>query len=216
MGGKGRKRREKNYRAAHGGHTRLPPPPDPSQVDALPSKLRKIMSFAPRDGSAKDAQEKRKRDGDDHKKDSVKNVVNEEARRDDSDNEIARSNNANEKRNKKRKRKQVTDLRFGIAEELGSVSKRKERKKKYFEEKKKKKKKAETKDVLNFPGHESIKFGEVVEAPPKLAVIPKAFKSAQNASQERLRLKAIEDYRNRKGWSSRPGLHLPRPVTTSP
>lgn len=46
MGGKGRKRREKNYRAAHGGgYTRLPPPPDPSQVDALPSKLRKLISF---------------------------------------------------------------------------------------------------------------------------------------------------------------------------
>lgn len=45
MGGKGRRRREKNYRAAHGGPARLPPPPDPSQVEALPSKLRKIMSF---------------------------------------------------------------------------------------------------------------------------------------------------------------------------
>lgn len=53
MGGKGRRRREKNYRAAHGGYSRLPPPPNPSQVDALPSKLRKIMSFAPhlQDGS---------------------------------------------------------------------------------------------------------------------------------------------------------------------
>ncbi|KAE9463075.1 hypothetical protein C3L33_05016, partial [Rhododendron williamsianum] len=45
MGGKGRKRREKNYRAAHGGNSRLPPPPKPSSVDALPSKLRAIMAF---------------------------------------------------------------------------------------------------------------------------------------------------------------------------
>ncbi|KAF5744330.1 hypothetical protein HS088_TW08G00933 [Tripterygium wilfordii] len=142
-------------------------------------------------------------------------LVRKLARRDDSDNEVAHSNNTNEKRKKKRKRKQVSDLRFETTQELGSISKRKERKKKYFEEKKKKKK-AETKDVLDFPGRESIKFGEVVEAPPKLAVILKAFKSAQNASQERLRLKAIEAYRNRKGWSSRPGLHLPPPVTTSP
>lgn len=51
MGGKGRKRREKNYRSAHGGHNRLPPAPDPSQVDAMPSKLRKIMSFAACDGA---------------------------------------------------------------------------------------------------------------------------------------------------------------------
>ena len=46
MGGKGKKRREKNYRAAHGGYSRLPPPPpDPSQLDALPSKLRKLISL---------------------------------------------------------------------------------------------------------------------------------------------------------------------------
>ena len=46
MVGKGRRRREKNYRAAYGGGTALPPPPDPSQVDALPSKLRRLISFA--------------------------------------------------------------------------------------------------------------------------------------------------------------------------
>jgi hypothetical protein len=46
MGGKGRRRREKNYRAAHGGsHSLLPPPPKSSQVDALPSKLRKLISL---------------------------------------------------------------------------------------------------------------------------------------------------------------------------
>jgi hypothetical protein len=46
MGGKGIRRREKNYRAAHGGsHSLLPPPPKSSQVDALPSKLRKLISL---------------------------------------------------------------------------------------------------------------------------------------------------------------------------
>lgn len=46
MGGKGIRRREKNYRAAHdGGYTRLPPPPDYSKADALPSKLRKLLAF---------------------------------------------------------------------------------------------------------------------------------------------------------------------------
>jgi len=45
MAGKGRKRREKNYRAAHGGSTALPPPPKSSQLDALPFKLRQIMNF---------------------------------------------------------------------------------------------------------------------------------------------------------------------------
>lgn len=47
MGAKGQRRREKNYQAAHGGgNTRLPPPPDPSSLDAMPSKLRKLMSLA--------------------------------------------------------------------------------------------------------------------------------------------------------------------------
>ena len=45
MGRKGQKRREKNYAAAHGGHSRLPPPPVLSQIDAVPSKLRKLMSL---------------------------------------------------------------------------------------------------------------------------------------------------------------------------
>jgi len=40
-------------------------------------------------------------------------------------------------------------------------------------------------------------------------------KAFTNASKERLRLQAIEEYRSRKGWKSRPGSHLPPPLTTS-
>jgi len=40
-------------------------------------------------------------------------------------------------------------------------------------------------------------------------------KNVHDASRERLRLQAIEAYRGRKGWTSRPGLHLPPPVTTT-
>lgn len=47
-------------------------------------------------------------------------------------------------------------------------------------------------------------------------VVMKAFKNAPDASQERIRLRAIEAYRNRKGWASRPGIQLPPPVTSSP
>ena len=43
--GKGRKRREANYRAAHGGHPSLPAPPTPADAMAIPSKLRHIMSL---------------------------------------------------------------------------------------------------------------------------------------------------------------------------
>ncbi|CAN6831236.1 unnamed protein product [Brassica oleracea] len=44
MGRKGEKRREKNYLAAHGGPARLPPPPDRSKQDLLPSKLRILLN----------------------------------------------------------------------------------------------------------------------------------------------------------------------------
>nr|GMC80387.1 probable H/ACA ribonucleoprotein complex subunit 4 [Ipomoea batatas] len=87
-----------------------------------------------------------------------------------------------------------------------------------LEERKNKRKKTRTEEHLEFPRHEQIKFGEVVDAPPKLVALPKmkALKTAQVASQERLRLQAVEAYRNRKGWTSRPGIQLPPPLTTSP
>ncbi|KAJ0110489.1 hypothetical protein Patl1_00305 [Pistacia atlantica] len=221
MGGKGRRRREKNYRAAHGGPTRLPPPPDPSQVDALPSKLRKLISFTSthQDSNkvSKDDYTNLKVDADADKKGLLEKKRKLEATGiedgdADSVDEMPQ-NSKNEKGKKKRKRKEIKDLRFET--EIGNLatrSKRKERKKKYLEEKKKKHKKAKTEEELDFPGCENIKFGDVVEAPPKLLAVPKAMKI--DASKERLRLQAIESYRNRKGWNSRPGLQLP-PVTTS-
>jgi hypothetical protein len=45
MPGKGQRRREKNYRAAHGGESRLPPPPKQRELDALPSKLRRLIAI---------------------------------------------------------------------------------------------------------------------------------------------------------------------------
>lgn len=42
-----------------------------------------------------------------------------------------------------------------------------------MEAKKKKHKKAKTEEYLDFPGCEKIKFGDVVEAPPKLVTVPK-------------------------------------------
>lgn len=43
----------------------------------------------------------------------------------------------------------------------------------YQEAKKNKHKKAKTEEVLDFPRHEKIKFGDVVEAPLKLLAVPK-------------------------------------------
>ncbi|KAI4356835.1 hypothetical protein L6164_000822 [Bauhinia variegata] len=237
MGGGGRRRREKNYRAAHGGYSALPPPPDPSQVDALPSKLRRIISFTsspqsqPQGAAAltKNIETRKKRE-DGHAQNDKGEVGKadvkqggthgelEASRHTGSGNEQFIQSNASKKKKNKRKRKEVRDLRFEEVEKTSSELKRRERKKKYLEAKKKKQKKTKTEESLEsleFPGREQIKFGDIVEAPPKLAIIPKAFKKAQDASQERLRLKAIEGYRSRKGWTSRPGSQLLPPVTSS-
>ncbi|KAG8641981.1 hypothetical protein MANES_12G053501v8 [Manihot esculenta] len=215
MGGKGRKRREKNYKAAHGGHTRLPPPPDHSQVDALPSKLHHIMSFTSHllDGSAKPSkstEEKRKRGGGNaEKKLPPENAITSKAivdegedenllttqHSDDSDETVRSSNDEKRKKKRKRKRMQVIDLWFDTSME---------------------KTKSKTEEDLDFPGHEQIKFGDVVQAPPKLVVVPKVLKNVPEASRERIRLHAIEEYRKHKGWTSRPRLKLPIVTETHP
>lgn len=225
MGGKGRRRREKNFRAAHGGgQTGLPPPPDRSSLDALPAKLRKIMSFAESRKAAINVAEKNKGensrvteprlDSEDKvgskitvirkdKKDGISMV-----KRPDFDDEAVQSH-MNEKKKKKRKRKHVKDLRFEASGDLGVTgSKRKERKKQHLEERKKKRKIREEENG-GFQARDEVKFGEVVQAPPKLVAVPKVFKTTQDASQERLRIRAVEAYRKRKGWTSRPGVQIP-------
>lgn len=224
MGGKGKKRREKNYRAAHGGTTRLPPPPHTSSIDAIPSKLRQIMAFSGDGKGSSDNADRKKGDSGGsangkriHSEDQVqaKNAGNK--RKDDKSSlSDVGAEEAHQKRNKKRKRKEVKDLRFDTAELGITSSKRKERKKQRLADMKKKHKKGNTDEHMDFPGREEIKFGEVVEAPPKLAV-PKAFKNnAHDASKERLRLQAVEAYRQRKGWTSRLGLQISPPITETP
>ncbi|WOG88536.1 hypothetical protein DCAR_0207771 [Daucus carota subsp. sativus] len=211
MGGKGRKRREKNYRAAHGEkNRRLPPPPVSSSLEALPSKLRQILKFTrPYPQSQPPPQPK---EVEDPHLDVFKGF---EASGHDVVDEIGLAESEKEKKKKKRKRKGAKDLRFEMEALAGTSTKRKERKKKRLEEMKHKHKKVKTSENLDFPGREEIKFGEVVKAPPKLVTIPKGKKSPQDAFKERLRLEAVDGYRNRRGWSSRPGIHLPTPEVTS-
>ncbi|KAH7577811.1 hypothetical protein JRO89_XS01G0302700 [Xanthoceras sorbifolium] len=224
MGGKGRKRREKNYRAAHGGPTRLPPPPDPSQIDALPSKLRQLISFTSTLHGSTDTQTEKKRnirgdgDGNTHKKRDGTNLEATRIKdggddrrvfapqRVDSGDEIVENGEKGKKREEKAEggKNQVLIVSAPLSVATHPM---------YLEAKKNKHKKAKTEENLDFPGRENVKFGDVVEAPPKLVSVPKAFKNV--ASQERLRLQAVEAYRNRKGWTSRPGIQLP-PVTTAP
>lgn len=236
MGGKGRRRREKNYQAAHGGHSRLPPPPSASSVDAVPSKLRKLMDFvnSPHPGLAKTAMSSELRnasDGDIHTdkklnskqklqsrsseiKDDPKNEDSVVAPFEDQDDDFTNTAGSEEKRKKTKKRKRATDLRFETLEGAGLGSGRRERKKKRLKERKEKQKKARSDEKDDFPRHEQIKFGDIVQAPPKLLAIPKGSKAFQDASHERLRLRAIEAYRNRKGIKSRTDISVP--VITSP
>ncbi|KAK6918482.1 LOW QUALITY PROTEIN: hypothetical protein RJ641_016904 [Dillenia turbinata] len=113
-------------------------------------------------------------------------------------------NDGYEKGKRKRKRKRADDplARIPLEELGGTGSKKKDRRKKYWEAKKKKQKKGKAEEDLDFPGHEKIKFGDIVEAPPKLANLPKKIKTVQDASHERLCLKAVEAYRSHKGWES--------------
>ncbi|XP_059459249.1 uncharacterized protein LOC132188734 isoform X2 [Corylus avellana] len=141
MGGKGRRRREKNYKAAHGGYSRLPPPPKSSQVDALPSKLRKLISFTsalsskPHGSAAKDDagdKKPRPKDGLDSGASGIKGGGNDEHLRtpqyvDDSDDIVQSS--TNEKRKRKRKSMKVDDLRFETLDNPDTNPKRRERKK---------------------------------------------------------------------------------------
>ncbi|CDY18923.1 BnaC04g04270D [Brassica napus] len=185
MGRKGEKRREKNYLAAHGGPARLPPPPDRSKQDLLPSKLR-----VPHD-STKQVVEKKEN--------------NSKARVD------AAAKNGSDIKSEERNDDGYTTSSHQENDELAELdgrSKRKERKKKYWEAKKQKKSQGKKEDTLreNFPKHEEIRFGDVVQAPPKLALVQKTRKTPMSASKERQRLEA---YRSRNGWTSRPGVQIP-------
>ncbi|KAG9445146.1 hypothetical protein H6P81_016486 [Aristolochia fimbriata] len=227
MGGKAQRRREKNYLAAHGGNRTLPPAPKASDLDAVPAKLRSIMKFKNStllqdpDKLSKDKTRVGKREGD-------RTVLQKKNPKDDKasgvvaldhmdDSEDISNTKGDIKKKKKHKRKTFDDLRLQMMnkELAGSNSNRRERRKKYLEEKKKKHKKAKTDEGVDFPQHEKIKFGEVVEAPPKLT-FPKVSKTFRDASHERLRLEAVDAYRNHKGWTSRPGISLPSLSTTVP
>ncbi|KAK8958714.1 hypothetical protein KSP40_PGU022290 [Platanthera guangdongensis] len=198
MGGKGRRRREKNYLAAHGGNSRLPPPPNLNEHDALPSKLRRIMQLNNLSSIKHGAIESSTETGHGKKNDesSSKNSTNLKESRlgnvlaklgggvDKTKNNIvkekstrAESSSADAKK-RKRKRNSAKDLRFENLDQFGKHSKRKERKKQYLKEKKNKHKKVNEDDGLDFPGREQIRFGEVVTAPPKLSFCKALFGAA--------------------------------------
>uniref|UniRef100_J3MAY4 Uncharacterized protein n=1 Tax=Oryza brachyantha TaxID=4533 RepID=J3MAY4_ORYBR len=225
MPGKGQRRREKNYRAAHGGDSRLPPPPKQREVDALPSKLRRLIAIqekqkggakasggavaggAPGKQGESDAVKNKARKDKKTKKQPLEPTADSKAAEVGDKYGATDDESASVDGNKrKRKRGKAMDLRFKELDETVAVSK-KQKRKKYLDERKKRRKGDKTETLPEFPGREKVKFGEVVQAPPKLS-FPKV-KSPLDATREMLRKEAIENYRNIKGWTSRPGLQLP-------
>ncbi|GER46431.1 S-adenosyl-L-methionine-dependentmethyltransferases superfamily protein [Striga asiatica] len=107
-----------------------------------------------------------------------------------------------DKTKKKRKIKKAEDLQFEAADELAAVGSR--RKEHFGKQERKKHKLSKSDEDIEFRGREEIKFGDI------------AFKTAQDAWKERLRLQAVDAYRQRKGWASRPGVKiLPSIITSS-
>ncbi|KAI4977536.1 hypothetical protein ZWY2020_059673 [Hordeum vulgare] len=219
MTGKGVRRREKNYRAAHGGDARLPPPPKQRELEALPSKLRRLLAIQKKHdagkadaSSAGGAPGKHGADATGKDKAGKDKKTKKQALEAAADAKAAEGGPAADENGdadggkKKRKRGKVEDLRFKELEANVSISK-KQKRKKHLDEKKKKRKAGKAETHLEFPGREKVKFGDIVEAPPKLS-FPKR-KSHLDVSAERLRKEVVENYRNIKGWSSRPGLQLP-------
>ncbi|KAG0465656.1 hypothetical protein HPP92_019820 [Vanilla planifolia] len=212
MGGKGRRRREKNYIAAHGGNNSLPPPPNAKDLEALPYKLRKIIQLkdisAGKQGAARSSAE------------TVNGKTSGESLNEEKPNPrdaqcMTPGDNMQvvlEKTKNIVTKDNVADADSGLADER--KKKTKEKNSKFVEKRKTKCKKTMLNETLDFPGREDVKFGEVVQAPPKLS-LPKVPKNFIDASKERLRLQAVELYRKRRAWESRPGINLPSLGETS-
>lgn len=219
--GKGRRRRMANYLSAHGGDSNLPPSPATREINAVPSKLRRIMTLklsvqktcelnSNTHKSENRAQNEIKvsdvsQISDMGKCSTVRGINNKD------ESSIQPSGEAVSQKKKKRKRKE--NLHF-LMDKLKATSVHKglnERKKRYLEEKKKKKRNlghsrssfVEFNQVTH--QQETIRFGDVVDAPPKLS-FPK---KDTTIWEERMRQEAIESYRQKKKWLSRPGSHRP-------
>ncbi|XP_024539042.1 coiled-coil domain-containing protein 137-like [Selaginella moellendorffii] len=202
--GKARRRRQHNYEAAHRTGLELAPPPVMKDVDAIPSKLRAIMKFMdPREGKQPISAGKVE-NATTVKKDAVGAPSTDQTPAD-----------ASKPGSKKRRRNTGLDE---FAEKLKAENaggKSRERRKKFLKERKEKKKQKQL-DAIDHSlqqlyKHEQVTFGEVAQAPPKLPRLRKKDEDAAGpslVSQERRRLQAVEAYRMKRDWQSRPGSRL--------
>nr|XP_024360353.1 uncharacterized protein LOC112274813 isoform X2 [Physcomitrium patens] len=185
--GKGRKRREANFKASHpDAMPRLAPPPDLKDINAVPAKLRKIMQFKEignlvnKHSGATIGHSKNQ--GKDFK-DSKEKKVGAPGTKVDDKKAAPASNNptqgtvngeaAEETPKPLSKRKREHEELLQLAEKIKAPSARagiSEKRKKYLEEKKKKKlKNSDVQALLNQPKRDHVKFGDIVQAPPELS-----------------------------------------------
>ncbi|KAI5075721.1 hypothetical protein GOP47_0009797 [Adiantum capillus-veneris] len=220
--GKGRRRRRANYLAAHDSHAILPAPPTVSDFVAVPSKLRRIITLksaspyghlskgrdhhpGTRRAKGKQAQKQRST--------KQKNASNDRKQEETGNGRDICPSEASEPKQKKN-RKWEDELQV-LSEKFKATPVHKglnERKKRYLQEKKNRKKRVTPSDINesnpSLHKQEKISFGEIVEAPPKLSFPTKH----TTAAVERLRQQAIETYRERRKWLTRPGSHQPPPL----
>ncbi|KAG6544540.1 hypothetical protein Mapa_013960 [Marchantia paleacea] len=219
------KKSETNFIPAYTGE--LAPPPVARDIMAVPAKLRRIMNLRAVVASGE------KYDPNAYKRKSKKDeskVSKKDKKRKLSD-EKPGSNGAQSKDEDGPPAAKKTKL-SRAEEEMKMLNAKFDRKarvkpkstgetwKSYLNEKKKKKKgtKPTEEGVPAMNVHEKIEFGDVVQAPPKLTFPKKAAAikekergdGDQSALHERLRMQAIESYRQRKNWSERPGQQLPK------
>lgn len=237
--GKGRRRRQANYLAAHGGEHKLPAPPTATDAAAVPRKLRRIMtlkaSSSPHNPSSHlslDLGKNRIRSKSETNAlqrskgiaEKQHRIMKSEKQQDTSlqardvgeghENSAVLPNESVAPKRKKRKREEDLQL---LMEKFKATPIHKglnDRKKRYLQEKKNKKKPGRFNSVEPNPSlhqRERIGFGDIVDAPPRLS-FPKKNK---NISEERLRQQAVETYRQKKKWLSRPGSHQPPPLANA-
>eukprot|EP00898_Chlorokybus_atmophyticus_P005436 jgi/Chlat1/5894/Chrsp4S06395 len=172
----------------------LPPPPSSKDEKALPLKLRRLQQLIQRSEA----------------KSSKLNDATLSERRDV---------DASGKDSKKRCR-EVTGALDLKATQLKNVSmsehKLPERKKRFLEQKKKRKRKQRSEDEFEDVVKDHVKFGEIVQQPPKIDKRPRLPKSTapeawseesrlKAMSMQRLREQVIGEYRKKRDWVLRPG-----------
>ncbi|BBN12231.1 hypothetical protein MPTK1_5g18330 [Marchantia polymorpha subsp. ruderalis] len=219
------KKSETNFIPAYTGE--LAPPPVARDIMAVPAKLRRIMNlravvasgekYDPNAYKRKSKQDESKAS---KKKDKKRKLSDEKTGTNGAQSKDEDGTPAAKKSKLSRAEEELKRLNAKFDRKARVKPKSTgETWKSYLNEKKKKKRgpKAAEEGLLAMNVHEKIEFGDVVQAPPKLTFPKKAaaikekerVDGDQSALHERLRMQAIESYRQRKNWSERPGQQLP-------